>query len=63
MPIHDAILNTNSWGTGFQQLSSWPYATPASYYFWAGFAFVFCSGLVYLAVKAVKNLIGGGGYQ
>lgn len=63
MDIHQVITNTNGWGVGFQQVAGWAYATPASYYFWAGFTLVFASGLVSIGWAWTRRLIGAGGEQ
>jgi hypothetical protein len=63
MDLTPVITNTNNWNVGFQQLSTWPYATPASYYFWAGFTLVFAFGILGLAYGWIRGIVGGGGAQ
>lgn len=51
-----AITNSAAFGTG----GTWPYPSPASYYFWAGFVFVFAVGVASLAITWTRRLVGGG---
>jgi len=62
MNLTGVLSNTNNLGSpGFQQLAAWAYAMPASWYFWAGFVFVFSVGLVCWGFGWTRRLVGGGG--
>lgn len=60
MDLSQVITNSAAWSTNGFSVASWVYASPPIVYFWAGFVFVFASGLVCGFLTWTRRIIGGG---